>query len=629
MVYDVPSVTLSLVFAGNAWRFEAQGSSIAITETIETTALNLRNATETAALLVRNATEAAALLSRGYEVPVPYSTGISLTRTTQTVSQSGVVYAPAPGTLPFTTSGTFETAKFRVITGGVLGSDLAASAGAGLVGFVQTGAGAIARTVQAKLRDIVSATDIAGFDSTGATDSSAALAAGFAAMGAAGGMVFIPNDATPLIDTNLNIPDNCGLIAHKSMLGRTFSAPNLNLYKPRISLNRAATITLNNSSELSIPIFAKNIGFSDTSAGVAAWTGTAVTLADNKTDQRVRDCLILGFDFAVSTGANTRCDRPRIERVQFDCKNGIYLKNCFDVPYVSQCHGFPWVTLESAPEAFSAHLKRPGSFLWLDGVTNDWAKITDCFNYGWMVGYRATSADSTTFLSCSADHPPGTADGSIGFLVEGSSLEPRLIACQSAGKNTGVYIGTTDINGRVFLLGCNIWETKEHAVHVVNGDVSIVGGGFRNTGGAGNGVYFTNTGTKCRLLGVKLNGFAIGIKTDSAGAEVYHDHCDFEGCTTPLNNAYTKAITAANPLALDGKSIYFRVAGTTNFNTLSNAALYAGKSVTLKFDSALLVSTTGNIKLSGGVAYSTTADDTLTVVSDGVTWFEVSRSVNA
>ena len=138
MVYDVPSVSLSLVYAGNAWRFEAQGSSIAITETIETTALNLRNATETAALVVRNNTEAAALLARGYEVPIAYTTGINLTRTTQTVSQLGVVYAPAPGTLPFTTSGTFETAKFRVITGGVLGSDLAASTGASLVGFTNS-----------------------------------------------------------------------------------------------------------------------------------------------------------------------------------------------------------------------------------------------------------------------------------------------------------------------------------------------------------------------------------------------------------------------------------------------------------------------------------------------------------
>ena len=158
LIYDVPSVTLSLVFAGNAWRFRAQGSSIAITETIESTALALRNATETAALLSRNSTEAAALLTRGYEAPVAYVTGISLTRTTQTVSQAGVVYTPVPGSVPFTTSGTFETASFRVIQG-VMGSDLAAGTGAGLVGFLQSGVGAATRTLQSKSRDSVSVKD--------------------------------------------------------------------------------------------------------------------------------------------------------------------------------------------------------------------------------------------------------------------------------------------------------------------------------------------------------------------------------------------------------------------------------------------------------------------------------------
>src|SRR4030066_1117144 len=38
-------------------------------------------------------------------------------------------------------------------------SQLAASSGSSLVGFLQSGAGAVARTVQAKERDIVSVTD--------------------------------------------------------------------------------------------------------------------------------------------------------------------------------------------------------------------------------------------------------------------------------------------------------------------------------------------------------------------------------------------------------------------------------------------------------------------------------------
>lgn len=56
-----------------------------------------------------------------------------MTRPTQTVSYNGETYAPIQSQLPFTTSGTFETAKFRLIQG-VSGADLAAPTGAALVG---------------------------------------------------------------------------------------------------------------------------------------------------------------------------------------------------------------------------------------------------------------------------------------------------------------------------------------------------------------------------------------------------------------------------------------------------------------------------------------------------------------
>lgn len=58
-----------------------------------------------------------ALIRLGYSAPVAYASGISLTAGTQTVEYGGVVYAPLLAELPFTTSGTFETAKFRVLQG--------------------------------------------------------------------------------------------------------------------------------------------------------------------------------------------------------------------------------------------------------------------------------------------------------------------------------------------------------------------------------------------------------------------------------------------------------------------------------------------------------------------------------
>jgi len=72
------------------------------------------------------------------------------------------------------------------------GSNLAASDGSSLVGFLQAGTGAVARTAQAKMRDVVSVKD---FDAVGdgATNDSAAVQAAIDAVEAAGGgTVFFP-----------------------------------------------------------------------------------------------------------------------------------------------------------------------------------------------------------------------------------------------------------------------------------------------------------------------------------------------------------------------------------------------------------------------------------------------------
>ncbi|WP_343632639.1 hypothetical protein [Roseateles sp.] len=71
--------------------------------------------------------------SLGYLPPVAYASGLSMTQPNQTVSYSGSVYAPKLDQLPFTTSGTFEAAKFRLIQG-LTAADLGAPSGGTLVG---------------------------------------------------------------------------------------------------------------------------------------------------------------------------------------------------------------------------------------------------------------------------------------------------------------------------------------------------------------------------------------------------------------------------------------------------------------------------------------------------------------
>lgn len=100
----------------------------------------------------------AVMAGLGYSPPVTYVAGLNITLRSQTVAYSGNTYAPNSVDLPFVTSGTFEVAKFRLVQG-VTATDLAASFGSALVGFIQTGIGAVVRSIQAKLRERVSIAD--------------------------------------------------------------------------------------------------------------------------------------------------------------------------------------------------------------------------------------------------------------------------------------------------------------------------------------------------------------------------------------------------------------------------------------------------------------------------------------
>lgn len=117
-----------------------------------------------------------AYLPAGYSAPVDYVAGVVLSSATQTVAYQGEVYAPKAAEVPFTTSGTFEVTKFVQIQS-VASVDLAATDGASLVGYdggtvqdaldtvtgpngaasvgyTPAGTGAVATTVQAKLRSM-------------------------------------------------------------------------------------------------------------------------------------------------------------------------------------------------------------------------------------------------------------------------------------------------------------------------------------------------------------------------------------------------------------------------------------------------------------------------------------------
>lgn len=94
------------------------------------------------------------------------------------------------GDLPYTPAG-FIAATTVPTAIAEIASDLSASSGSSLVGFVQSGTGAVTRTTQAKLRDFVSVKDF-GAVGDGVTDDTAAIQLAFNAITDDGIIIFPP-----------------------------------------------------------------------------------------------------------------------------------------------------------------------------------------------------------------------------------------------------------------------------------------------------------------------------------------------------------------------------------------------------------------------------------------------------
>lgn len=155
---NLPAV--NRLFQQNAARIDTFVNDPAINGTYTTTGGVAVPTLPNLANQIQNTLDTAEALASamGYQPPVLYAAGISLTQPSQTVEYNGQAYAPIASSLPFTTSGVFEATKFRLIQG-VSSADLGASGGAALVGFQQNQVGAVLRTLQNRMRDFVSVKD--------------------------------------------------------------------------------------------------------------------------------------------------------------------------------------------------------------------------------------------------------------------------------------------------------------------------------------------------------------------------------------------------------------------------------------------------------------------------------------
>jgi hypothetical protein len=204
---------------------------------------------------------------------------------------------------------------------------------------------------------------------------------------------------------------------------------------------------------------------------------------------------------------------------------------------------------------------------------------------------------------------------------------------------------TTNIGTSETIVITNTQGTSEGAITLVStaGGVDIDAAAAKNIDIAGGQVLISSKDNTASAIALTANigtsETIVVTNTQGTGAGAITLTATAGGVTA--NVAAGKAITlngtvnhkvgsniaspAGGELTL-GEGQYFLITGTNNITSIAAASTSAGRLVILRFDGVLTFTDGNNLKIAGN--FVTSDEDTITLISDGTNWYEVSRSAN-
>lgn len=456
----------------------------------------------------------------------------------------------------------------------------------------------------------------------GVTDDSANFQAALNSL-SAGGVVTV-SYGRYYIGKSIIIPSNCTLIGPHGNVGtpQNNASSKYELVGGALLLNSAAVINMKGSSTLQ-GLLVHRFGMVFPAPDTTGYAGTAVKIS-TVDDVCVTKCMFLGFTQAISTVTS---QRMRFTDVQIDCINGIKIENCYDISRLENVHCWPFATI--GPGVPTINFIRSGNAFWFAGA-NDWGKATDCFSYGYARGFYLQGPSCMVLMGCAADTVPG--NNTIGFEVTPSPSnsgggDNSLIGCQAAGHKVAFVINT-QANAVTRLTDCSSWTCVDSHIRVDSGDVMISGCSLRR---APSGIVVNNATSRVlidRNRFYDMSGRPVLINAATSLVTIT-DSNDYGNFALPITNGSTQSMTprtlvSAEPLVVPPTGSFFVVTGNTSFSKLNGG--WTNRQIILKFSGVLTVSDGASMKLAGN--FVTSADDTLTLIHDGTTWVELSRSAN-
>lgn len=481
---------------------------------------------------------------------------------------------------------------------------------------------------------------IQGIDETGVLDSSTKINQILSENTTNGCTLVIPRDA------KIKLSSDVVLVAKQSIIGYfnphdasglTGTDGNGNPtffdYKKlssQLILSNNASIRLDNGSKLSsVFVWRAGLLFSVDQGDFSSWTGNGVVLGYGN-DQVVQDCLIVGFEYPLTTITTRGLNGPGrviLNRIYIDGKNGIRLCGSYDTAFIDRIKIFGFVTQAYAGTPAEGETydprkdRRPGiGFELVDRC--DGTKIGAIEVFGYSIGFKANAA-SWCVSNLSVDYPTTPtyntgSSGTIGVLLtkDVDPTVPRNIDYDPSQIGI-LQIWSTEIGlklignaGRMAQIGAGtIVNTYGDAIQIDGG--GLIAPNMRFALNSGAPVNFISQPNTKSIIKGRANQFGAGRNSNNVPVikipaesninlvDIKLDNDQSIGASYFNNYPTLPAISSADPLMLPSycgnETEYFLVTGSNGFSGIYG--LRPG-TVNLHFESSISIFA-GNF--SGGI----------------------------
>lgn len=249
---------------------------------------------------------------------------------------------------------------------------------------------------------------------------------------------------------------------------------------------------------------ATSTSFTASSSVSGAWSGTSAYLSKSADDTFVTDCLIVGFNLAISSSYAQRITLSDLKLDNISC---VQLLTSADVNYLTNIHCWPFSTVGAQAMGYTPSTNwwyRAGTAIALG--TNDGVKLVSVFIFGYETGFSLSACNGAALVNCHADAilGGGALLNANGFQFISGTQNTLVTNCNVwSNYNIGFYVSGT--GSQVFLTNCNAGTSKNYGFACDSGSMTVIGGSC--TGTVATGIFQSSTGA-VKAWGV---GIASGI----------------------------------------------------------------------------------------------------------------------